>query len=120
MKTYFIYDPETGTFYTSSAATSAPNLLSIEVDQSLVPKIFSGELVFNPKTKKFVKNAEAIERKSIEENNRRHVQFLSSTDWKVMRHIREKALGQTTSMTEAEYLELEQLRSDAASKIERL
>lgn len=43
--------------------------------------------------------------------------ILDSTDWKVMRHIREKALGQPTSLTDAEYLALEQSRADAASAI---
>ena len=42
---------------------------------------------------------------------------LESTDWKVMRHIREKALGQPTSLTDAEYLALEQTRADAAAAI---
>lgn len=43
--------------------------------------------------------------------------FLANTDWQVMRHIREKALGQPTSLTDAEYLELEQDRADAAAAI---
>ena len=42
-------------------------------------------------------------------------QFLDSTDWKVMRHIRQKALGLATSLTEEEYLALEQERQNAAS-----
>lgn len=44
-------------------------------------------------------------------------EFLNSTDWKVLRHIRQKALGITTSITEQEYLELEQQRQTAADKI---
>lgn len=42
-------------------------------------------------------------------------QFLDSTDWKVMRHIRQKALGIPTSLTEEEYIALEQERQNAAS-----
>lgn len=42
-------------------------------------------------------------------------QFLNSTDWKVMRHIRQKALGLETSLTEDEYIALEQERQNAAS-----
>ena len=45
-------------------------------------------------------------------------EFLRSTDWQVLRHIRQKALGQTTSLTEEEYLRLEQQRADAAARIE--
>ncbi len=43
--------------------------------------------------------------------------FLESTDWKVMRHMREKALGQPTTLTDQEYLDLEQDRADAAAAI---
>lgn len=35
---------------------------------------------------------------------------LSKTDWKVLRHIREKALGIPTTLTDAEYIALENLR----------
>jgi hypothetical protein len=44
-------------------------------------------------------------------------QFLSSTDWQILRHIRQKALNQTTSLTEEQYLTLEQQRADAAGRI---
>jgi hypothetical protein len=43
--------------------------------------------------------------------------FLENSDWKVMRHIREKALEQSTSLTDSEYLALEQARADAAAAI---
>jgi hypothetical protein len=43
--------------------------------------------------------------------------FLLDSDWKVLRHIREKALGQPTSLTDEQYLELEQQRADAAAAI---
>lgn len=42
-------------------------------------------------------------------------QFLDSTDWKVMRHIRQKALGIETTLTEEEYIALEQERQIAAT-----
>lgn len=44
-------------------------------------------------------------------------EFLNSTDWKVLRHIRQKALGIPTSLTEQEYMALEQQRQEAADKI---
>jgi hypothetical protein len=43
--------------------------------------------------------------------------FLSSTDWKVLRHIRQTALGIATSLTEEEYLALERQRQAAAQRI---
>jgi len=49
--------------------------------------------------------------------NTEKIEFLNSTDWKVLRHIREKALGIATSMTEAEYLTLENQRNDVAKSI---
>lgn len=44
-------------------------------------------------------------------------EFLRSTDWKVLRHIRQKALNVPTSLTDAEYTALEQQRQAAASRI---
>lgn len=44
-------------------------------------------------------------------------EFLRSTDWKILRHLRQKALGIQTSLTDAEYLTLEQQRADAAARI---
>lgn len=43
--------------------------------------------------------------------------FLNTTDYKVLRHIRQKALNLPLSMTEAEYLNLEQQRHDASLKV---
>jgi hypothetical protein len=43
--------------------------------------------------------------------------FLADSDWKVMRHLREKALGQATSLTDQQYLDLEQARATAAAAI---
>lgn len=44
-------------------------------------------------------------------------EFLNSTDWKVLRHIRQKALAITMSLSDAEYKELEQRRQAAADRI---
>ena len=43
--------------------------------------------------------------------------FLQTTDWKVLRHIRQKALGVATSLTDAEYIELERQRQSAAESL---
>jgi hypothetical protein len=47
------------------------------------------------------------------------LRYLESTDWKVLRHIRQKALGITTSMNDEEYLEFELGRVEAANKVVR-
>ena len=52
-----------------------------------------------------------------EENNRQFLRFLDDTDWKVLRHIRQKILNEKTTLTEDEYLSLESQRSKAAASI---
>lgn len=47
-------------------------------------------------------------------------QFLADTDWKVMRHIREKALLKETSLSEDEYLDLEEQRDEASIVVEAI
>ena len=44
-------------------------------------------------------------------------EFLNSTDWKILRHLRQKALNITISLTDAEYIQLEQQREAAAARI---
>ena len=62
-------------------------------------------------------DAAILANKEQEKLNAVEREFLNSTDWKVMRHIRQKALGIPTSLTEAQYLELEQQRQAAAARI---
>jgi len=45
-------------------------------------------------------------------------EFLNITDWKVLRHLRQKALNIPTSLSDAEYLQLEQQRQAAAARIQ--
>lgn len=61
-------------------------------------------------------DAEII-KKDQEETNAENREFLRNSDWKVFRHIRQKALGQPTTLTDQEYLDLEQARADAAAAI---
>ena len=44
-------------------------------------------------------------------------EFLNSTDWKILRHLRQKALSVSTTLTDAQYLELEQQRQAASARI---
>ena len=62
-------------------------------------------------------DASVISQKNQELANAQYLEILRSTDWKVMRHLRQKTLGQPTSLTDAEYLELEQQRADAAASV---
>jgi hypothetical protein len=61
-----------------------------------------------------ITEAVAVEKLSTEA-----LRYLESTDWKVLRHIRQKALGITTSMSDEEYLEFELSRVEAANKVIR-
>jgi hypothetical protein len=87
------------------------------------------QITGNPRThyfdlkETFVKPIPAEEKEKIEiayeneENNRVKLNFLNDTDWKVLRHIREKALEEQTTLTEEEYLSLERQRAEAAAGI---
>lgn len=51
--------------------------------------------------------------------NAEALEFLKATDFKILRHLRQKALGEQLSLSEQEYLALEQERSAAAARIAR-
>ncbi len=61
--------------------------------------------------------AEQTAAKATFNQNSVHREFLNSTDWKVLRHMRQKSLGVPTTLTEEEYLDLEQQRQTAADSI---
>lgn len=62
-------------------------------------------------------SVEVISKKEQELANALNREFLNSSDWKILRHMRQKALGEPTSLTEEEYLDLERQRQAAAAKI---
>jgi hypothetical protein len=73
---------------------------------------------FDISTKSVVPVAASVTaQKEQETANGQEREFLNSTDWKILRHLRQKALAVTTTMTESEYLALEQQRQDAAARI---
>ncbi len=100
-------------------APNVPNTVSIvEITDNDYQKLIDQTHYFNTSTKELVAvSTEVTERKAQELANGIEREFLNSTDWKVLRHIRQKALGIATSLTEAEYLALEQQREDAAGRV---
>lgn len=60
---------------------------------------------------------EILDKKQLEVKNGIEREYLNSTDWMVLRHIRQKALSMPTSLTEAEYIDLERKRNAAANRI---
>lgn len=80
--------------------------------------IIDGNQIFNVKKKK-VTDLPAAELKEKEAQTiiQDARKFLNSTDWKILRHLREVVLDMKTSLTEEEYLALERERHMAAAKI---
>jgi hypothetical protein len=62
-------------------------------------------------------NTEVIDARAQQQQNKVYQQMLTDSDWQVLRHIRQKALGVPTSLSEAEYLDLELRRNQAAKSI---
>jgi len=62
-------------------------------------------------------NTEVIDARAQQQQNKVYQQMLTDSDWQVLRHIRQKALGVPTSLSEAEYLDLELRRNQAANSI---
>ena len=54
---------------------------------------------------------------AVDQQNQDSRAFLQSTDWKILRHLRQQTLGLPTSLTHDQYIELERQREDAARAI---
>jgi hypothetical protein len=79
-----------------------------------VEAVYEDEIVPSEFTIEIEDITEQVEQERINQNARA---YLTSTDWQILRHIRQQALGEALSLSEEAYLELEQLRSDAAASI---
>lgn len=62
-------------------------------------------------------NSEILIQKENQQRNAEDLEFLRSTDWKILRHMRQTTLGIPTSLSSEEYIELEQQRQAAAGRI---
>lgn len=98
---------------------NAPQSMEVvEITQEKMDLIEGGKYYFDVTTKSVIlRPAAELQEEADDKANIEHKEFLSSTDWKVLRHTREKALGIETSLTEDEYLALEQERENAAKAI---
>jgi glutathione peroxidase-family protein len=63
---------------------------------------------------------EHFNNQQIEKNNAAEREFLNSTDWMVLRHLRQKFLGLNTTLSEQQYQELEQRRHESANRIVKI
>jgi len=89
----------------------------IEISNNEYEGLFNESFIFDLSTKKVIDNPNPQNIEKDEKNGELRY-FLQSTDWKVLRHIREINLELETSLTEQEYLELEQQRQQAARDID--
>lgn len=72
---------------------------------------------FDLATKSVREDTAEKDRVATEAANKDHYELLNTTDWKVLRHMRQKALGIETTLSEEEYLDLERARQTAAESI---
>ncbi len=100
-------------------APNVPNTVSVvQISDADYQKLIDQTHYFNVSTRAIVAvSSDILAQKDQELANGQEREFLNSTDWKVFRHIRQKALGITTSLTEEQYLALERQREDAAGRV---
>lgn len=98
---------------------NVPNTVSIvEITDIQASQLQAGTHLFDLASRSVSPVASSVlDRKEQEVANAQEREFLNSTDWKVLRHLRQKTLGLPTSLTDAEFLQLEQDRNAAASRI---
>lgn len=98
---------------------SVPSGVSVvEISDDNANLLEAGTHVFDVATQTVISKSDAdISQENTLAQNGQEREFLNATDWKVLRHIRQKALGITTTLTEEQYLALEREREDAAQRI---
>ena len=96
---------------------SVPSTVSVmEISQAEFDAVQNGELAVDPVARALIP-LEPDTTKVSSTNNQVHLSFLDSTDWQVLRHIREQALGVPTTLTQEQYIDLEQQRQLAAASV---
>lgn len=90
----------------------------ISISDSDADNLNSGTHIFDVDSQSVVAKSDAIvQQENAQLQNGTEREFLNSTDWKVLRHIRQKHLGIATSLTEEQYTELENQREAAAQRV---
>jgi hypothetical protein len=124
MDNYFIiHDTETDSVSIINYEPNVPEGVKVLTITNVEKQgIDSGSHYFNKQEQKVVRKTGAQVQaednaKSVQQTNAHNKEFLTKTDWKVLRHIREKALSKPTTLTEQEYIQLEKDRERAASLI---
>lgn len=95
-----------------------PSVSVVQITMSDYQLMIDGTHMFDVATSQVVPVPDSVTaEKQKQERNSANRRFLDDTDWKVLRHLREQALGITPSLSPAEFLALEQSRADAAAAI---
>jgi hypothetical protein len=101
------------------APTVPDSVTVVTITDEQYANMTAGNVKFDTATLTVVPySAEELQVKQIKTDSNNYRSFLNNTDWKVLRHVREQALGITTSLTQEEYLDLEQQRENAARNIQ--
>ena len=98
---------------------NVPSSVTIaEITDEQYDNISSTTHKFDVGTQTVIANPDySLSAKEQEQKNAVEREFLNSTDWKILRHIRQKALNIATSLSDAEYIQLEQQREAAAARV---
>lgn len=90
----------------------------VEISDADYEKLINRTHFFDVSTKSVIAvSPQDLQDKLIQDSNVDPLEFLSQTDWKVLRHIRQKALGVRTTLSESEYLDLERQRDEASKQV---
>lgn len=89
----------------------------IKISQEEYNGILQEDYFFNIKDKKV--DIFYNTNKEQEKDNQENLEFLNSTDWKILRHLREQTLGIDTTLSEKEFYNLEHQRQNAAKGIRK-
>lgn len=98
---------------------NTPNTVTvIEISNDEFNKVQNNTHYFDIKKMRILPNTKKInDIKKIQQKNKEALNFLQSTDWMVLRHLRQQFLKIKTSLSEDEYKNLELKRNKAASEI---
>jgi hypothetical protein len=120
---YVIYDTEIKSInFSSCRVNSLDHLIQVECTEIDKANYFAGTHYFDETLKKVVSKPKSVldqikQKQDTVRKNKTLLKFLADTDWKILRHIREKALNLPTSLSDSEYIALEKSRHDAATEI---
>lgn len=95
-----------------------PSVKVISVNDDDYAKLANNTHIFDPASNTVIPRTESPT-DTVYSNFAKQLNFLQTTDWMVLRHIRQKALGIELSLSESEYISLEQQRQAAAESLEK-